>query len=254
LALHCEREHKGIVFACSCKYCTAQFKTSSDWGLHFIQQHGFICPQCQKDLQNITGLNKHCEMDHEGMVRIPLECYLCKKVLGNLNEWSDHYSSHWGVDRSKQKNNVIENKTELKLRIESEKNDRTYNLLNEENNQLRQIISNLCKNSVTLMQKINTIEPTIKDFSYHCNSVNIPRAPVQDLKHLSSEQEKISASLLSYEDGLSQCVICLDSKRQIACFPCGHFIYCVSCKPKDNNPQCAVCRAKITRFDSVFLV
>jgi len=251
LAYHCEKEHKGISFACSCKFCPAQFKTSSDWGLHFIQQHGFICPVCQKDLGNIAGLNQHCASEHEMTVRLPLECYSCKKVLVNLNDWSDHYSSHWGVDKTRKDSTGA--KIDLKGKIESEKNDKANQLLNEENLQLRQLIFSLCKNSVSLMQKVNLNDPSLKDFAFHCNTINIPRAPLNDLKNLSSEQEQLTLSLLTHEDLM--CVICYDKKRQFACFPCGHFVYCDSCKPKDGNiPICPYCRAKVQRFDNVFIV
>jgi hypothetical protein len=193
-------------------------------------------------------------------------------MLGNLSDWSEHYSSHWGVDtKAKEKqqqqqqlqqkmsqSNIVDNsKNDLNSRIEAEKSDRKYQLITDENLQLRQVIHSLTKNSVSLMQKINSNDRAIKSFSDHMNCINMNRAGLMELKQLSSEQEKLSLSLRSFEDTLTLCVICFEKKRNWACHPCGHFIYCADCKPQLNAaapPPCAVCRTKVTRYDNVYLV
>jgi len=104
------------------------------------------------------------------------------------------------------------------------------------------------------MQKINLQDKSIKEFSTHYNALNLNRATVTELKTLSSEQQSISQSLRTNEETITQCVICFENKRKWACFPCGHFVYCDVCKPKESNPPCAVCRTKVIRFDNVYLV
>ncbi len=51
-----------------------------------------------------------------------------------------------------------------------------------------------------------------------------------------------------------QCVVCMDSLRKVAFFPCGHRCCCIACANhvRTSRPECPLCRAHISNMAVVF--
>lgn len=47
------------------------------------------------------------------------------------------------------------------------------------------------------------------------------------------------------------CVICLDQKSSVACFPCGHICMCQSCS--QSVPDCPICRQPIQERKQIYI-
>jgi len=193
-------------------------------------------------------------IEHEkGEFKAILECYFCRRVYSSLTEWFQHYSSHMVHHSERGQSN---GKEVVKIEVERAKAEtEVIRSLQDENNLLRQIVMQLGNNSILLMDKINNQDKTLKQWTKNWKSISIARAPINDLKYITLEQEKLSSNLLTYEETLLICVICLDNKRETVCFPCGHFIYCRKCTPSiQSNPKCAICMREVTRFETVYFV
>ena len=49
------------------------------------------------------------------------------------------------------------------------------------------------------------------------------------------------------------CIICMETKRQVAAAPCGHMVLCEACSVKLVHQPCSICRVKVTKFNRVYL-
>lgn len=54
----------------------------------------------------------------------------------------------------------------------------------------------------------------------------------------------------------SSCIVCLDSRVEAACIPCGHMAGCLAClkKIEAKSKKCPVCRAKVDQVVKIYTV
>ena len=52
------------------------------------------------------------------------------------------------------------------------------------------------------------------------------------------------------------CIVCLDSRAEAACIPCGHMAGCLTCLKmiETKSRQCPVCRAKIDQVVKIYAI
>ena len=89
--------------------------------------------------------------------------------------------------------------------------------------------------------------------SHHSNSMVKRRRRVTNQTR---DDDKDNDSSNSTDNG--DCILCMDSKANVAFGPCGHVCICQNCntgtKLQQMNYECPICRSHIARTQSLFFI
>eukprot|EP01124_Arcella_intermedia_P028682 TRINITY_DN5887_c0_g1_i1.p1 TRINITY_DN5887_c0_g1~~TRINITY_DN5887_c0_g1_i1.p1 ORF type:complete len:391 (+),score=60.70 TRINITY_DN5887_c0_g1_i1:61-1233(+) len=94
LAKHCTTALHSDNYRASCKFCSATFGCTKDWGVHFLSAHekaAIACPICRLPFPTNYDLAQHCLAAHKDC-KFPCQCRICLISYTSASEWGAHYA------------------------------------------------------------------------------------------------------------------------------------------------------------------